>query len=105
MASFVLQIDVHAGDSKAGEQVQHSERNMPLKMAVHNFFVGRGADMPAVHRLAILSPSGEIEHILTQTDVLKFVHDRYGTDKIASKTLEESGVYCPHSCCRSMLLM
>ena len=81
-----------AGASKAREQVQHSERSMPLQMAVHNFFVGRGADMPAVHRLAILDQSGDIEHILTQMDILKFMHDRHASDAAASKTLLEAGV-------------
>jgi hypothetical protein len=80
-----------AGGTHARELVHHSERNMPLQMAVHNFFVGRGADMPAVHRLAILAPKGEIEHILTQMDILKFMHDRHASDAAAMKTLEEAG--------------
>lgn len=78
---------------------------MPLQMAVHNFFVGRGGDMPGVHRLAILSPTGEIEHILTQMDILKFIVDRHGTDKVASKTLEESGACCCFTFDSSLLHM
>ena len=64
---------------------------MPLQTAVHNFFVGRGADMPAVHRVAVLDQAGSIEHILTQMDVLTFIHDRHACDGAASQTLEEAG--------------
>lgn len=81
-----------AGGSHAREQVQHSEKTMPLQMALHNFFLGRGGDMPAVHRLAILSPAGDIEHILTQMDILRYMNDRHGSDPAASKTLDEAGV-------------
>lgn len=74
------------------EQVKHSERSMPLQTAVHNFFVGRGGDMPAIHRLAILNEGSQIEHIITQMDILKFMHDRYAGVPAVQQTIEQAGV-------------
>jgi hypothetical protein len=69
---------------------------MPLQTAVHNFFVGRGGDMPAIHRLAMLNPEGDIDHILTQMDILKFIHDRCAGESAAHQTLEQSGAAPSH---------
>lgn len=87
-------VTLMGGDDK--QLVYDGERAMPLKPAIHRYFLGSGG-MPPVHRIALFDAAGTIDAVISQMDVLKYMHAHYATAAWAQQSLQDAGLISSES--------
>eukprot|EP00892_Ulva_mutabilis_P000859 jgi/Ulvmu1/10774/UM069_0008.1 len=81
-------VTLMGGEDK--QLVYDGERSMPLKSAIDRYFLGSG-DLPPVHRIALFDAGGTIDAVISQMDVLKYMHGHHATAAWAQQTVEDAG--------------
>jgi hypothetical protein len=70
--------------------VYEGEKTMPLREAVRTYFLGSG-DLPSVHRVALFDGGGTIDTIISQMDIVRYVHAHLQDSPWCQETLADSG--------------
>jgi hypothetical protein len=71
--------------------VYEGDRDLPLREAVQKYFL-LNSEGPAVHRVAVFDSSGAIEYVISQMDIMQFVHALEKDASWMDISLKELGV-------------